>query len=169
MILWFYCLHNNNDNFSDYFFYFFFEKIIYFFLILQGNLMIFIVWAVMLIIILMIMTVTWRWIFNLCFLFFGDRKLITYFCYLMITGVFTTYILFVVFNLNWIIKWIDCNIVNSIIQVFESSYFFNDNYNLILMILLKPTKYINLYWFKIYIFYRKLALHRNSTQIYYFV
>ena len=37
-----------------------------------------------------------------------------------------------------------------------------------LVILLKPTKQINLYQFKIDIFYRKLALQGNVAHIYYF-
>ena len=59
--------------------------------------------------------------------------------------------------------------MNSIIQISESSCFFNDDDdNFMLVIWLKTTKQINLYQFKIHIFYRKLALHSNSTQIYYF-
>ena len=56
----------------------------------------------------------------------------------------------------------------SIIQISESYYFFNDDDDFILVISLKPTKHINLYRFKINIFYRKLALDMNSAQIYYF-
>ena len=37
-----------------------------------------------------------------------------------------------------------------------------------MVISLKPIKQINLYRFKIHIFYRKLARHRNSAQIYHF-
>ena len=58
--------------------------------------------------------------------------------------------------------------MNSIIQISEYSCFFNDDDNFMLIILLKPAKQINLYRFKIHIFYRKLALHKNSAQIYYF-
>ena len=59
--------------------------------------------------------------------------------------------------------------MNSIIEISESSCFFNDDDNFILVILLKPTKLINLYRFKIHIFYRKLALDMNSAQIYYLI
>ena len=133
--------------------------------------MILIVWAIILIIILTVivmkMKVTWGWIFNLCFCLFVDRKLTTYllfdycrsFCYL--------YFIFKC-DLNWIIKWTNLNTMNSIIQISEYSWFFNDDDNFMLVISLKPTKQINLYWFKIHIFYRKLALHKNSAQIYYF-
>ena len=37
-----------------------------------------------------------------------------------------------------------------------------------MIISLKPTKHTDLYQFKIHIFYRKLSLHSNSAQIYYF-
>ena len=50
----------------------------------------------------------------------------------------------------------------------KSFRFFNDNNNFMLVILLKPAKYINLYQFKIHIFYRKLSLHKNFARIYYF-
>ena len=53
-------------------------------------------------------------------------------------------------------------------QMFKSSFFFNDDDNFMLVISLKPTKQISLYPFKIHIFYKKLALHMNSAQIYYF-
>ena len=58
--------------------------------------------------------------------------------------------------------------MNSIIQISESSCFFNEYDNFMLVILLKPTKQINLYQFKIDIFYRKLALQVNVVHIYYF-
>ena len=49
------------------------------------------------------------------------------------------------------------NTLNSMIQVFESSCFFNDDDNF----MLKPTKQINLYRFKIHILDRKLALQQE--------
>jgi len=98
--------------------------------------------------------------------FFVDRKLIVYFCYLIIASVFTIYILF---NLNSIIKWINPNTLNSIIQASNFFYFFNDDDNFIPVILLKPTKQINLYRFKIHIFYRKFKFHTNSAKKYYFI
>ena len=122
MILWFYCLHNNNDNFSDCFF----DKIFYFFFNSWGHFNDFHCFG---------SNIDNNFNcyssnndsnvglnFNLCFFFFWDRKLTIYFCYLINASFFTIYILFVVFNLNWIIKWINSNIVNSIIQV--SKYFF---------------------------------------------
>ena len=92
--------------------------LLFFYFIFHGNLIILIVLAVMLVIILaliaMIMAITSGWIFNLCFRLFVDRKLTTYFFYLIIVGIFTIYILFL-FDLNWIIKWTNLNTVNLII------------------------------------------------------
>ena len=86
----------------------FFIKYFTLFLILWGNLMIFIVWTIMLIIILtvivMIMIVMWGE-FQFMFIFLGDRILTIYLFYLINAGSFTIYILFAMFNLNWIIKW----------------------------------------------------------------
>ena len=97
-----------------------------FYFIFHGNLIILIILAVMLVIILaliaMIMTITSGWIFNLCFRLFVDRKLTTYFFYLIIVSIFTIYILFL-FDLNWIIKWTNLNTVNLIIQISEFSCF----------------------------------------------
>ena len=58
--------------------------------------------------------------------------------------------------------------MNLIIQISESSCFFNDDDTFMLVISLKPNKQINLNQFKIDIFYRKIVVHSNSTQIYYF-
>ena len=96
-----------------------------------------------LIVIAMIMKITWGWIFNLCFWLFVDRKLTIYFCYLIITGIFTVYILFL-FDLDWIIKWTNLNVVYLIIQISESSCFFDDDNKLMLVISLKNAKQINL-------------------------
>ena len=153
-------------------FYCSFIKIFCFFLVIfHGNLIIFIVLQVMLIIILdfiaMIMTITWGWIFNLCFHLFVYRKWTTYFFNLIIIGVFIIYILFL-FDLNWIIKWINLNSVNLIIQISEFSFFFNDDDIFMLVISFENTKQINLFRFKIHIFYRTLVLWQEFCTNYYF-
>ena len=118
-----------------------------------------------LIVIAMIIKITSGWIFNLCFWLFVDRKITIYFSYLIIACIFTIYILF---GLNWIIKWINLNTVNLIIHISEFSCFFNDDDKFMLIISFETTKLINLYRFKIHIFYGKLALYWISAQIYYF-
>ena len=106
--------------------------------------------------------------FQFMFSSFVDRKLTIYF-FIWLLQVFSQFLYFLKCDLNWIIKWTNLNTMNSIVQISEYSCFFNDDdNNFMLVISLKPTKKINLYRFKILIFYRKLALHKNSTQIYYF-
>ena len=58
--------------------------------------------------------------------------------------------------------------MNLIIQIPESFCFLNDDDNFMLVISLKSTKQINLYQFKIHIFYKKLTLNINYVLIYYF-
>ena len=81
------------------------KSFVYFLNVFPRNLFILIVLIIILIMILiviaMIIKITSGLIFNLCFWLFVDRKITIYFSYLIITCMFTIYILF---SLNWIIK-----------------------------------------------------------------